>query len=56
MIRALLDWRLCRSKGDERKNEREQEQEQEKEARNSWAMHKRRLAEANQDCEAQFFY
>src|SRR5206468_11942843 len=51
-IRPFLNRRLCRSEGDERKNEREQEQE--KEARNSWAMHKRRLPEANQDCEARF--
>ena len=52
-IRALLDGRFCLSEGDERKNEREQEQE--KEARNSWTMHKRRLAKANQHCEARFF-
>src|SRR5437773_4882681 len=62
-ICALLNRRLCRSEGDERKNEREQEHQpsqsyglaREKEARNSWTMHKRRLPEANQDCEARFF-
>src|SRR5438094_3921718 len=61
-IRPFLNRRLCRSEGDERKNERQQEHQpsqsygsaSEKEARNSWAMHKRRLAEANRDCEARF--
>ena len=42
-IYAFLNRRLCRSEGDETKNEREQEQE--KEARNSWTM-QRRLPEA----------